>query len=43
MYEPVRNQPLVQNIVTDKTQETNLEDQDVDTDVMDIMSDMLET
>lgn len=43
MYRPLRNQPLIQKNIANETQETNMGNQDVDKDVSDIFSDMLET
>lgn len=43
MYGPIRNLHLIQKYFTNDTQETNLGSQDVDKDVSDVMSDMLET
>ncbi|CAI8586489.1 unnamed protein product [Vicia faba] len=43
IYESIRNHHLIQKYFVDETQETNMINQDVDKDVSDIMSDMLET
>lgn len=43
MYGPIRNHPLIQNIVANETQETNLGNQYVDKDVPYILSDILKT